>query len=41
VASEPDYPPFCIVDKKGEADGFFLVLFKASASIMGLKLKLK
>jgi ABC-type amino acid transport substrate-binding protein len=29
-ASEPDYPPFCIVTAKGEADGFSVELLKAS-----------
>ncbi len=30
-ASEPDYPPFCLVDKNGKADGFSIELFKAIA----------
>lgn len=31
IASEPDYPPFCLVDKNGKADGFSIELFKAIA----------
>ncbi len=31
IASEPDYPPFCLVDKNGKADGFAIELFKAIA----------
>ena len=41
TASEPDYPPFCIVDKNGEADGFSVDLFKASAYSMGLNIEFK
>lgn len=41
IASEPDYPPFCIVDENGEADGFSIDLFKASASVMGLDVEIK
>jgi ABC-type amino acid transport substrate-binding protein len=41
VASEPDYPPFCIVDKKGKADGFSVDLFKEVAAAMNLKIKFK
>jgi len=36
IASEPDYPPFCIVNEKGEADGFSVDLIKASAEAMNL-----
>lgn len=31
IASEPAYPPFCVVDKNGRADGFAIELFKAVA----------
>ena len=31
IASETNYPPFCIVDKNGKADGFAIELFKAIA----------
>lgn len=37
VASEPDYPPYCIVDKDGNPDGFSVELFKAAASAVGLE----
>ncbi|MCP4701787.1 MAG: transporter substrate-binding domain-containing protein [Gammaproteobacteria bacterium] len=35
VGSELDYPPFAIVNEKGEADGFSVELFKATAQVMG------
>ena len=35
-ASEPDYPPFCIVTAKGEADGFSVELLKASLRAVNL-----
>lgn len=41
VGSEPDYPPFCIVNSSGEADGFSVELLKAVADEMGLKLKFR
>ncbi|MDA3814502.1 MAG: transporter substrate-binding domain-containing protein [Candidatus Cloacimonetes bacterium] len=41
AASEPDYPPFCIVNESGEADGFSVDLFKQTASAMGLTVKFK
>lgn len=31
IASEPDYPPYCIVNAQGEADGFSVDLIKAAA----------
>jgi PAS domain S-box-containing protein len=41
VASERDYPPFCVVNDQGEADGFSVDLFKAAATAMGLQVKFK
>lgn len=41
VASEPDYPPFCIVDKNGKAAGFSVDLFKAAAREAGLHVEMK
>jgi ABC-type amino acid transport substrate-binding protein len=35
-ASEPDYPPFCIVTAKGEADGFSVELLKAALKAVNL-----
>jgi ABC-type amino acid transport substrate-binding protein len=29
-ASEPDYPPFCIINKNGRADGFSVELLRAT-----------
>ncbi len=41
IASEPDYPPFCIIDKKGNADGFSVDLIKAAAKAVNLKINIK
>ncbi|OFY39014.1 MAG: hypothetical protein A2X18_05630 [Bacteroidetes bacterium GWF2_40_14] len=41
VASEPDYPPFCIIDKSGKADGFSIDLIKAAAKAANLKIAIK
>ena len=41
IASEPDYPPYCIINKKGTADGFSIDLFKAAASAAGIKVNIK
>ncbi len=41
VASEPDYPPFCIVDEKGNADGFSVDLIKVVAEVMHLHVQVK
>ncbi|MDF1567078.1 MAG: transporter substrate-binding domain-containing protein [Spirochaetaceae bacterium] len=35
IASEPDYPPFCIVDENGNAAGFSVDLFREAAAVMG------
>lgn len=41
IASEPDYPPYCIVDKNGKADGLSIDLFKESAKSVGLEVEIK
>ncbi len=41
IASEPDYPPFCMVDDEGNAIGFALVLFHAAAESAGMQVKTK
>mgnify|MGYP006290934769 CR=1 FL=1 len=41
IASEPDYPPYCIIDEKGHADGFSVELFKASADAVGFEVDVK
>ena len=41
IASEPDYPPYCIVDENGEAAGFSIDLFKAAAKAAGLNVKIR
>ncbi|MBN1198097.1 MAG: transporter substrate-binding domain-containing protein, partial [Bacteroidales bacterium] len=41
IASEPDYPPYCIVEENGEAAGFSIDLFKAVAKEAGLKIRIK
>lgn len=41
IASEPDYPPYCIVDKNGNADGFSIDLFKAAAKAVGIDVEIK
>lgn len=41
IASEVDYPPFCIVNKKGEADGFSVDLIKEVAKVMRLDIQIK
>ena len=37
IASEPNYPPYCIVDEEGNADGFSVDLFRAAARAAGLE----
>ena len=39
VGSELDYPPYALIDKDGNADGFSVDLIKAVAKEMNLKLK--
>lgn len=41
IASEPDYPPYCLVDENGEAAGFSMDLFMAAAEAVGLKVNIK
>ena len=41
IASEPDYPPYCIVDKNGYADGFSVDLFKAAAKAVNIEVDIK
>ena len=41
IASEPDYPPYCIVDENGNADGFSIDLIKAASKAVGIKLNIK
>lgn len=41
IASEPDYPPYCIVDEDGNASGFAVDLFMAAARAAGLDVKIK
>jgi PAS domain S-box-containing protein len=41
IASEPDYPPYCMVDENGEAAGFSVDLFRASAEAVGLQVQIK
>jgi len=41
IASEPDYPPYCIVDENGNADGFSVDLFKAAADAVGIEVSIK
>ncbi len=41
IGSEPDYPPYCIVDEDGQPDGFSIELFMAAAKAAGLQVKIK
>ena len=41
IASEPDYPPYCLLDANGNPDGFAIDLFKAAASAAGFEVKIK
>jgi signal transduction histidine kinase len=41
VGSELDYPPFAMVDDKGQPYGYSIDLIKASAEAMGMKLKFR
>ena len=40
IASEPDYPPYCMIDKDGHPSGFSLDLFKAAAGVVGLEVNI-
>lgn len=41
VASEPDYPPFCIVNEDGQADGFSVELIREAARVMNIEIEIK
>lgn len=41
AASEPDYPPYCIIDRNGVADGFSVRLFQEAARAAGLEVEMK
>ncbi|MFP4548328.1 MAG: transporter substrate-binding domain-containing protein [Fidelibacterota bacterium] len=41
MGSEPDYPPYCMIDKDGNADGFSVELFLAAAEAVGLEVEIK
>jgi PAS domain S-box-containing protein len=40
LGSEPNYPPFCMLNKNREPDGFSVELFKAVAKAAGLEIKI-
>lgn len=41
VSSEPDYPPYCFINKHGKAEGFSIDLFNASIAAVGIKAEIK
>jgi PAS domain S-box-containing protein len=41
ISSEPNYPPFCIVDEEGNAAGFSVELFRAAAKATGLNVTIE
>ncbi len=41
IASDPDYPPFCLVNEDGKADGFSIDLFRSAAEAVGLHVNIK
>ncbi len=41
IASEPNYPPYSLVDENGNADGFSVELFIAAADAVGLHVDIK
>jgi len=41
IASEPDYPPYCIIGKDGKADGFSIELFLAATKAVGIDVEIK
>lgn len=41
IGSEPDYPPYCIIDENGNADGFSVNLFLAAAAAVGLEVEIR
>ena len=41
LGSEPNYPPYCTLNKNGDPDGFSVELFKAVAKVAGFGVKIK
>jgi PAS domain S-box-containing protein len=41
ISAEPDYPPYCIIDKNGNPDGFAIDLFKAVAKAVNIDVTIK
>jgi len=41
IASEPDYPPYCIVDQNGKPAGFSIDLFRAAAKAVNIEIVMK
>jgi PAS domain S-box-containing protein len=41
ISAEPDYPPYCIIDKNGNPDGFAIDLFKAAAKAVNIDVIIK
>jgi two-component system sensor histidine kinase EvgS len=41
IAAEPDYQPYSFVNERGEADGFAVELFLASADAMGISVEVR
>lgn len=41
IASEPDYPPYCTINKEGKAEGFAIDLFLAAAKSIHLEVDIK
>ncbi|WP_372776008.1 PAS domain S-box protein [Mangrovibacterium sp.] len=41
IGCEPDYPPYCILNSRGEPDGFAVDLFLRSAEHVGLNVKVE
>jgi ABC-type amino acid transport substrate-binding protein len=41
IGCEPDYPPYCMVNTEGEAEGFSVDLIKAAVSVMGFEYEMK
>jgi PAS domain S-box-containing protein len=40
IGSEPNYPPYCIIDENGNAAGFAVDIFKAAAAAAGFEVKI-
>ncbi|MCW0481163.1 transporter substrate-binding domain-containing protein [Gaoshiqia sediminis] len=41
LASEPDYPPYCLLDENNQPIGFAVELFRASAEAVGLDVNIQ